>query len=188
MNIELEFAYHMHRPNFIGSKILPLNKLKEQNPELFNTYDSKYDNRPHLRTTIVRDQLLWGDVSFSTLHHPRLIFDELRKNGFAQEPKKFFKISINNYSERSLVWLCSNKKAGQSLDQNDCFELIYDGMKLFGLVKDHQYFNIDELPTKAVDYYNSFKDTEKKPLYFQHIPHLLTPDDVDCSNAEIITV
>jgi hypothetical protein len=192
------FAYHIHNNNFVGDYILPLNKLQTIHPDIALKHSAKYSSSDHkdkYQNTDVQgvvafdretfhtpffdsEKLFWGDVSFFTLHNPKLVFDLLdglevphRKN------IKAFKIPIERFSKNSMIWLY-NHSAEVSIDPNDCID-IDSAIKII---------DTSILPAKAIEYQVSMKNQGKGSLMYFYVPHILTTETVFVGDCEIISV
>jgi hypothetical protein len=191
-------AYHIRNNNFVGDYILPLNELQKIHPEIAVQHSSKYYSASHkdkYQNENVQgivafdkekfqipffdsDKLFWGDVSFFTLHNPKLVFDLLDDLEVPHRTNiKAFKIPIKRFCKNSMVWLY-NHSADKSVDPNDCVT-VESGIKIVDSLT---------LPKKALEYQRDMKNQDKGSLLYFHVPHIITSQPIFIRDCEIITV
>jgi hypothetical protein len=192
------FAYHIRNNNFVGDYILPLNKLQKIHPEIALQHSAKYyatshkdkyqnesiqaivtfDNETFQIPFFNSEKLFWGDVSFFTLHNPKLVFDLLDVLNVPHRKNiKAFKIPIERFSQNLMVWLY-NHSAETSIDPNDCITVDTA----------IQSINTSVLPSKAVEYQKEMKNQGKGSLLYCYVPHILTTESIFIGDCEIIDV
>jgi hypothetical protein len=188
------YAYHIikldsnGKSNLIGNSVLPLNKLKQIDLEIFEKYSQKYNGRTDSQNIVWNpnhgnqfnlgnDILMWGDVCFFTLHNPKLVFDFFKENNLPhRKGVHAFKIPIEKFSGKGVIWKYNYPIKNNLVDLDDCIPITaFDKIDVF------------ELPENAKLYYLSVLDPQKR-LLFKYIPHVLTPDSIKVSDCEIIQV
>lgn len=188
------YAYHIIKldtegnSNFIGNSIIPLNKLKFVDPEKYEVYFQKCAGRddvqnivwnPNLDSTFnLGDQkIMWGDVSYFSLHNPKLIFDFFKMNNLLHKQNVHaYKIPLDRFSKKSLIWMFTKSIENNLLDMSDALPL----SKITEI-------DISDIPEKAKQYFLSMSDPSKR-LLFKFVPHLLTVDPVKFIDCEIVRV
>lgn len=74
--------YHRPASPLRGSSVLPLNRLRDTYPDLWEVHRHKYDHDPDSLDQPVRPlDCRWGDVVFLSPVHPQPLFDALRRAG-----------------------------------------------------------------------------------------------------------
>lgn len=187
------FAYHIKPFDFQGNQILPLSFLQSLHPEIANTSIKKYTGREDLIDRVVYDPtnsphqfmgdkvLKWTEVSFCSMIDPSLIFKKFKELGFIPKEAKrsIFKISLEVFPVKTMVWFGQKKMSNLGLlPQDDCYSL----EEAYNMV------DINILPSRAVEYYESWQNQGKLPLFFVHTPHILCAEPIDISVCEIIEV
>jgi hypothetical protein len=198
MNTDQIYAYHIAHEDFAGQYILPINKLIKIYPE-YKYYLDKYIGREYLQQRVVYDpdvfdrckidlgdkKLFWGDVSFFSIHHPQLIFEALKKLELpCRKSAKFYQIPIERFYNHSIFWVDKGKKKiDNKLNPIDC-KTVRVGL---------QTIDKTRLPDQTLDYFHQVKVERKKnsdrnPLLFQYVPHLLATQEIFIGDCEIIEV
>src|SRR5699024_2783222 len=85
----------------IGKKLVPLNKLKTKQAELYNEYAKKYYDHPEreklLERRIPKLNCLWNDVNHFLPLNPTRIYNALKELGVnVKSGISFYKIPILN--------------------------------------------------------------------------------------------
>lgn len=176
MTDSIQFAFHIYKEDFKGECILPLNRLKIEYPEIVAKASEKYRGRERVTKSQVADGINWGDVSFFILHHPTLILNALTKYGHNLETRKFYRIPLQNFSDRSLIWKYT-RSFKDTMPSDDCIDL-----------GELDTIDLTSLPQATLDYYREMQLQNLKPLLFAYVPHLLCPDPVSIGNADVITI
>ena len=189
----INFAYHIKPFDFQGNQILPLSFLQSLYPEIANTSIKKYTGREDLIDSVVYDPtnsphqfmgdkvLKWTEVSFCSMINPSLIFKKFKELGFIPKEAKrsIFKIPLEVFPAKTMVWLGQKKMSNLGLlPQDDCYSL----EEAYNMV------DINILPSRAVEYDESWQNQGKRPLFFVHMPHILCAEPIDISVCEIIEV
>ena len=66
--------YHLVPQRVVGSRLLPLNQLRESHPALYEAYARKYQGHEHLlKQPVPGLECLWSDVLFLTAVPPDVI-------------------------------------------------------------------------------------------------------------------
>ena len=172
--------FHRVPANLTGNRLMPLNELKSDYPDVYRMHSMKYKGREWLKDrNIPFLNCLWNDVLHLTIVHPRKIKDAQVAAGFQWNPVKWFQIDpieegLNE--ENAVIWLF-----GQSVSQ----------LKL----KPYQYvpFNVrllsylTDIPTMTIEYYKNFhKEENKLLLSFYGLPHVLYKRNLDTERLQII--
>lgn len=187
------FAYHLKPEDFQGSQILPLSLLEKSHPELSKTAIQKYNGREKLIDRVVYDPansphqfmgdqiLTWTEVSFCSMIDPNLVFKKLKSLGFISKDakKQAFKIPLELFPSKTMVWLGQKEMKDPSfIAQDDCYSL----------EEAYKVIDFSVLPTKTIEYFESFQFQDRRPLFFVHMPHILCAEPIDISMCEIIEV
>jgi hypothetical protein len=187
----MHFAYHIIKSSFVGNTIYPLNKLKMLYPEIASKASEKYIGREEVTESIVYspeihnnfnwgDEILnWGDVSFFTLHNPALVFQTFIELNIPIKKKwRIAKIPLENFSERKIVWT-----------HESSFTNVLPAENCLSVDEFFRLNNLESIPEKAKNYYTeTYFKKGKQPLLYAYIPHLLTPDPVSFSEADIFEI
>jgi len=69
------YIYHIRRPDFIGSRLYPLNRFKDKLPAIYENAIKKYEGREWLMAAMLPILgCLWNDVLHFSLMHPGEIY------------------------------------------------------------------------------------------------------------------
>jgi len=174
-------VYHKIPQDLTGEYLLPLNKFKVTNPDLYERYVEKYNGRKELlERTIPKLNCYWNDVIFFSPIHPRkihLVFDDI---GIKYKESKWFEISIDNFEnidKNMVVYFYRKKEKGDfRIDEEDVIR--------FNKLK---FAEIDEIPEETLNYYQRSHDRKDDKLFtFHGIPHVLYKGKVRIENLNRI--
>lgn len=85
--------YHLVPQRVVGSRLLPLNQLRQSHPALYEAYARKYQGREHLlKQPVPGLECLWSDVLFLTAVPPDVIREMHEAAGFEVPPLRWFEI------------------------------------------------------------------------------------------------
>ncbi len=110
------YIYHMVPNDMKGSKLIPLNSLKEKHPNLYHRYTQKYLDHPEraklLKRHILELDCLWNDVLHFLPLHPYHVYEAITRLGVkTKENQQFFKIPIDRLkNNKSAIYFYSKKK------------------------------------------------------------------------------
>ncbi len=93
----MSFIYHGVPEDMHGTKLIPLNRMREEMSEVFDAAVKKYDGRKQvIQRRIPLLDCLWNDVIQFLPLHPQKVFELQQSLGLipAVPPYKFFKIDI----------------------------------------------------------------------------------------------
>ena len=180
----MNFVYHMVPKNMSGNYLMPLNRLKDLDENLYAQYNSKYDDHPERAFLLERKipvlDCLWNDaVHFSTLH-PHLIYKELKKLDLnLKNDLKFYRIPIDDLESNDNVLYHYNKK-------------YYDGPESPIAIENIELLNIDDyvelnkIPEDTLKYFQEESKNDNRMGMFHFVPHVLSKGKVPVEGAEVI--
>lgn len=171
----MHYLYHRVPENLQGDHIVPLNRLKELNIELYEKQQKKYIGREAIMLDAIPPlECLWNDVVFLSPVHPKDILEALTAVGVPMLRREFFKIEASTLdSSLTTIWLHhSDRKTPETFVPFRPEEL-------------EQYTRI---PPRTHCYYRSQKAAGRQVLLFAHIPHVLFKGSIDIRGLERISV
>jgi len=192
---ETQFLYHIKNKKFVGTWILPLNKMptmanfESEYKTTYETQRSKYDGREWLLdiTIPTLDGCLWNDVIFMSPIHPNYIYSEYKSLGLPVddfESFDFFKIPAARLSSlKTSIWIWPDV----ALDV-DSPEVLF-AEEFFQLFDPNAYKEMDKLPTATKSHFarEAIENCHRRPRWlFFGIPHVLTTEPIDTAGLEII--
>lgn len=173
----MDYVYHAVPQEMNGTKIVPINILKQKNPELYESYLSKYKGREEIQAqTIPLFDCTWGDVVQTTSVHPQKIWDAQKEMGIDSPalPKEYYKIPINALDkEKTAIFL--KDAPGEKYIQ-------------YKWLEDTDISSIQEVPPSTLVYYKMSALHGDTPFNFQFIPHVFYAGEIDVSGVEIIRI
>lgn len=179
------YIYHMVPKELMGNKLIPLNSLKKNNPNLYENYTKKYFNHPErpklLTRKIPKLNCLWNDVVHFLPLHPYHVYTAIKSLDIKIiEEQQFFKIPIETLKfNKNAIYLCSKEKyKGPSSDIDEV------EIKVLNI---EDYTELKEIPSDTIEYYRVEKEKGNQFGLFQYIPHLLSLGGIDIKDVEIIT-
>lgn len=180
----MNFVYHMVPKNMMGNYLIPLNRMKNIDENMYARYNSKYDDHPERAFLMEREvpmlDCLWNDVvHFSTLH-PHHIYKELKKlNLNLKENLNFYKIPVEHLKGNENVLYHYKKK-------------YYSGPEAPIAPENLDYLNIEnykeleELPIDTLKYFVDESEKNERVGMFHYVPHVLSKGKVKIDNVEIV--
>lgn len=180
----MNFVYHMVPKNMSGHYLIPLNRMKDIDENLYARYNSKYDDHPERAFLMEREvpllDCLWNDVvHFSTLH-PHHIYKELKKLDLnLKENMKFYKIPIERLEDNENVLYRYEKKY-----YNGPAEPIAPENLEYLNIED--YRELEELPSDTLKYFVDESEKDERVGIFHYVPHVLSKGKVRIDDVEIV--
>lgn len=181
----MNFVYHMVPKNMSGNYLMPLNRLKDLDENLYAQYNSKYDDHPDRAFLMERKipvlNCLWNDaVHFSTLH-PHLIYKELKKLDLnLKNDLKFYKIPIDDLEGNDNVLYHYDKKYYDGPESPIAIENIE-------LLEIDDYVELSRVPEDTLQYFHEEIKNDNRMGMFHFVPHVLSKGKVPVTGAEVIT-
>lgn len=177
--------YHMVPNKLIGTKLIPLNGLKNVHPELYRRYIKKYHDHPDrpqlLKKKIPKLNCLWNDVLHFLPLHPNHVYKAIQDLGIrTKENQEFFKIPIEALKKnKNGFYLYSEhnyKGPAAQIEQDE-----------IDIMDISTYEELIKLPRSSIEYYKNEHQKGNRFGLFHFIPHVLSLGDVEIKEAEIIT-
>lgn len=179
------YIYHMVPKELMGNKLIPLNSLKKNYPDLYENYTKKYFNHPErpklLTRKIPKLNCLWNDVVHFLPLHPYHVYTAIKSLDIkTKEEQQFFKIPFENLKHnKNVIYLYSKEKykgPAEHIDEDDIM-----------IIENKDYTELKEIPSDTLEYYKMEKEKGSNFGLFPYIPHLLSLGEVDIKDIEIIT-
>ncbi|MDQ0159978.1 group-specific protein [Alkalibacillus salilacus] len=180
----MEYIYHIVPKQMVGDELIPLNKIKYKDTELYESYVEKYQDHPQriklLERKVPKLNCLWNDVVHFLPIHPYQVYKELNDIGVnASSELRFYKIPITNLENNQNVIYSYRKEnyRGPAADMNE---------------KDIEHLNLDEyeelafVPTDTIEYFKEQHSQGNRFGMFHFIPHILSLGEVNISDVEVI--
>ncbi|TFB12811.1 group-specific protein [Filobacillus milosensis] len=163
-----------------GNDLIPLNKIKNEYPNLYEKYTKKYQGEREnlLKRKIPKLDCLWNDVVHFLPLHPYHVFNELDNLGI--EVKKdlhFFKIPAYKLNKKSSALYHYRPENWNGPGQH-----IYDEeISIIEHIEDFK--ELTSIPKETVNYYKEENQKGNKFGLFHFIPHLLIKEGLSIDNA-----
>ena len=176
------YLYHRVSRDFVGSILYPLNSLKHRLPDVYAEQVKRYQGREVLlKRNVPHLNCLWNDVLHFSPVHPAQIRQALLEAGRNWKPLKWFVVDpavLGFNPQNTVIYLYPARQFGDFSVQETDFEP-------FSIIKLSQLTN---LPTATVEYFQSTKVRDSRPLLFHRIPHILHYGQIDTSLMGTIVV
>ena len=177
----IEYVYHIQQPNMEGETLYPLNVLKVQKPNCYESAVKKYIGRESILSTRVEaSDALWNDHLFFSPIDPRLILakraelgcDDARYAAF-----NYYKIPVSRL--RDLPVFCYEYQNFSVANDPDIMNSETRQIDL------STYENPDSIRKSTQDHWKSKVEAGGQPLLFEGIPHLLVRGNVHTMGCEV---
>ena len=171
--IEMNYLYHMKPKKIVGEELMPLNKLKEMYPEVYNKEVEKYSGRLIVtKRKVFPLNCLWNDVLHFTAVHPSKINLALEIVGFDKLTTEWFRIDAKTLNPRlTTIYLYGERK----VKNEDFTEFSTD-----------ELIKYNTLPDQTLDYYKEMHEKGERPLLFHFVQHILYKGSINFKNFEEI--
>ena len=177
-NTSQQLLYHIYPEDFRGPKLMPLNLLRNQFPDLYEEEIKKYQGREHLTKRVVPLlQCLWNDVVHSTNIHPNNFFLAMQAAGRKPKPDLLWmKIPIK-YAilNPTIVYSCRTTIENPiNVPENE--------FSWFDIEK----FETSHLDMRTQEYYKKKSEMGERIFSFQGVAHFLIQGEIDLADCELI--
>lgn len=173
----MNYVYHGVPENMIGNTLMPLNKLQELNSELKAQYLEKYQGREEImERRIPLLNCLWNDVVQFLPMHPQTVFN-LQKDMHiipVVEAYKFYEIPLDNLDSNKTVVFFKTAPGEENTEVK--------------WLNDVDWHSLQTIPPATIEYYKTLVGTGELPFNYQFIPHIVSMDTIDVSQAKIVTL
>lgn len=169
--------YHLVPRRLVGSRLLPLGRLRDLHPELYVEYVRKYEGREYLLERRVPGLgCLWSDVLFFTAVPPSLIRTLHEEAGFTPPPLRWFEVDMATLEESSLYvyWYLHHERERVFEPDN------WEPFKASLLPR------IRDVPQATRDHYLEAASSGRAPFAFFRIPHVLYRGDIDVRALHVV--
>jgi hypothetical protein len=101
---KLRCVWHWRTPQFVGSHIVDLYKLKMLKPELFTSASGKYETTSVRKMLLMNNPIppldcLWNAAIHTSTVHPQIVHDAKRAAGLPVQPTEYFEIPVDKLRE-----------------------------------------------------------------------------------------
>jgi hypothetical protein len=173
----MNHIYHLvPRKPVVGQKILPLNRLREIDEELYKYYAKKYEGREFvMEYRIPPLNCIWNDVVFLNAIPPRDLFEAYKITGRTMFKRRFYKIDpaqLDHFQMSVLVY-----------GENNGVET-----KTFVPFQTSDLKDYSKIPERTMRHYREVSGNNKTGLMFAYVPHILYKGEIDISQVEIVEV
>jgi hypothetical protein len=171
-----QFVYHFKPERLVGSKLVPLNRLKALSPEAAGEHLKKYRGRESVtQQTVPPLDCLWGDVLHLSPINPQTIVDLWRKLGFEVPQKKLEVIRIPASSldeSKTVIFLPYGKSP-----KRDFFPF-----------RQRSYRELASVCEAQVADWHDQRQNGFPLFWYSSTEHVLTLDEIDIAGCEIFEV
>lgn len=156
-----------------GTRLLPLNRLREAIPDVYKSAVEKYNDHPS-RLDIPNRQIpllgcTWGDVLQFSPIHPHLIANAMAEAGMAVPNWDFFEIPVEKVRDLSAVMF-------YGMEQTPIYQLISWDL----------YRKLEAIPIATVRWYEQLANRHRTGAVFNGIPHVMVKGQVSVVDCERI--
>ena len=173
------FAYHRVPENFIGTTIQPLSRLKINLPELYSQNLQKYKGRESLFDVTLDNfnNVKFGEFSNFLLTDPQLWINNVKKYELLPGDKtfEFYKIPLTDFDTNATRVFRYTEDYTSPFNPLETLEEYLDKP-------------ITKLPNCTEKYYKEISKTQERLVFYHLLPHLITTQDVNIKNCEIIKI
>lgn len=174
------FLYHFVPENLRGTRLYPLNMLKNKFPDRYAEEVRKYRGRSLVKKfKIPVLACLWNDVVFLSPVAPVKIKKALISAGrVGSFTWSVYKIDPTSLDPRhTIVYTYNDMAAGATFSLEDFVPFRIDDLKKYS-----------RMPRRVTAYFKRAIAEGERPLLFHGIPHILYKGSIDISHAPVITV
>lgn len=175
----MRMLYHRVPDNVVGDRLYPLNQLKIVLPLVYAAQVKKYQGREILlQETIPILNCLWGDVLHLSPVHPQEIHNGLAEAGFDVFERQYFEVdpAANGFTEENAVIYFSEDDPEKGETWVIPFHL--DALEAVSPF----------LPDTTKAYYRSQQATNRRPLLYRGVPHVMYKGSLRMSALPLINV
>ena len=173
------FVYHARQPNFTEERLIPLNKLKDKLPEVYNQAVKKYNGREWLlEARLPSLGCLWNDVLHFSLTHPAVIYRHLSEAGLDYRgwEVRWFEVPLDDIlAQPCTLYRNSRKDRSKKEFPPEDFEA----------VTPERVKELSAMPARNLDYYRECVAQKTYPLLWGYAPHVLLNGELDVSPYRI---
>lgn len=180
----MEYVYYMVPKKMAGQQLIPLNQLKESEPELYAEAIQKYNDHPERLKLLVKRipqlECLWNDVLHFLPIHPSHVYEGLRSLGIkVKTDLLFYEIPVDRLSGNQTVIYHYRKEhyKGPAAPIDPIEIEVFDPV-------DNKIPN--RLPEETFDYFQEEHAKGNQFGMFPYIPHILSLGAVDISGVRIV--
>lgn len=173
----MSYIYHGVPERMEGRELIPLNRMKDANPELYAAYAKKYEGREEvMERRIPLLDCLWNDVTQFLPLHPAKVFQLQKELGLikAIPPIQFYEIDLQSLDSAKTVVYFKSAPGDENIE-----------VKWLSNV---DFKSLQDVPPATKAYYETLVGTGELPFNYQFVPHVLTMDIVDVSRARVIAI
>ena len=178
----MEYLYHVVPKDMVGSQLIPLNNLKESQPEIYKKEIAKYNDHPQRKrlpnTKIPKLDCLWNDVVQLCPIHPNMIYQGwLYVGKTITRSLQFFQIPITEIQDKptAIYHYYPDHTVGTPFKD-----------KNFELIRVEDYKELTALPNKTLKWYQLLHEEGKFGAHFHAMPHIMVKGNVNISHSRII--
>ena len=162
----------------VGTRLIPLNRMKESNLALYSKEASKYHGREKLlERYIPKVDCLWNDVLHFSSLRPEIIFSRFEALGFGRyDGLRWFEVPLSRIEGLgSVIYRAPQEpRPNFALDDAD-IEFLNVG----------SYQEPKVLSEQADTYFLHCQKEGRTPLPFQFTPHILVHGEVETKGLKI---
>lgn len=174
-DLTMHYLYHSIPENMKGTKLIPLSKMLEVDPQLHAKYLEKYKGREDiLERKIPLLECLWNDVVQLLPLNPLLLFKLQKKlGGISEIPDyKYYKIDITTLDPSKTAVYFKTAPGEENVTVKWLSDVDFD--------------DLQDIPEATRKYYESMVGTGEPIFNYQFVPHILYRGTIDVSMAEIM--
>lgn len=177
-----QFAYHFKPKEMSGTRLIPLNQLREKMPKVYQAQVQKYKGREELmQVKIPLMDCLWNDVLHMSPINPQMILDTWRHEGlheFAGAPTNIevYKIPTALLDESQTVCFQSYNYDFQNYKRE------LDKYWHFKSQEYKEYSAVD--PQQLAIWKEDFKH-KRRFLWYSHTMHILARQEINTADCEL---
>ena len=172
--------YHLVPKEMVGTRLIPLNRMKQSNLGLYLKEASKYRGREKLlERHIPKINCLWNDVLHFSSISPDIIFSRFESLGFGKyEGLRWFEVPLSHLEGlASVIYRAPQKPRPNFALDDDDIEFLNIGT----------YQEPKGLSDQAEAYFLHCQKEGKTPLPFQFTSHILVYGEFETKGLKIVS-
>jgi len=176
----MSFIYHIVPKNMVGTRLIPLNRMRESNLEIYLKESAKYRGREKLMERYIpKADCLWNDVLHFSSVSPEIIFSRFENLGFGKfDGLKWFEVPISQVEGLVSVIYRAPQQPRPNFELDDSDIEFLDASS---------FQELQTLPEQFEDYLMSCKVQGNVPMPFQFIPHVLVRGEIETKGLKVIS-
>ncbi|UCZ53815.1 group-specific protein [Bacillus shivajii] len=180
----MAYLYHIVPREMKGKDLLPLNKLKETEIDLYEKYTEKYMDHPRrkklLKRKIPKMNCYWNDVIHMLPIDPRKVYYALREAGMRERELSFYQIPLSLFADDNEFAFYHYRPEAYQGPGEDLLD------SEITLIKRAELQMLENLRPETKGYYKE-SIRENRPFgLFHYVPHVFYKGTINISDVKVV--